>query len=154
MRSGPRGSWFGLSEYPRDTALERMRALMMTTVLRPGPRARVLGFKEIRWPVKGTEHLVSFLSELFPGARFLFNTRNPEDVAKSEWWADAKNPVEQIATGERVGGHPRGPRRPGLLRPLRRLCQRRRVAAPAVGVARRALRPEQLQRVLDTRHGY
>jgi hypothetical protein len=99
-RSGPRSSWYGLHSYPREIALDRMRALVLDTLLRPGPRARVVGFKEIRWPADDLDSLVEFITELFPDSKFLFNTRNAADVAKSEWWRDAPNALEIIAARE------------------------------------------------------
>jgi len=102
MRPGPRSPWYGLLQYPRDKALEDMRRLVVDTLLRPGPQTRVLGFKEIRWPRQDLDGLIEFMRELFPDARFIFNTRNADDVAKSKWWADAANPLEQIADRERI----------------------------------------------------
>ncbi len=100
MRAGPRSPWYGIRRYPRDKELEGMRRLMLTTVLRPGPKTRVMGFKEIRWPVEGLGELLEFVTHLFPEARFLFNVRDPHQVAKSKWWANVPDAVAQIERRE------------------------------------------------------
>ncbi len=102
LKPGPKSPWFGLLRYPREKALEDMRRLVLDTLLRPGPHTRVLGFKEIRWPREDLDGLIRFMLELFPDARFVFNTRNAEDVAKSKWWADVPDALEQIADRERI----------------------------------------------------
>ena len=107
MRRGPRSPWYGIRRYPREAELDGMRRLVLTTLLRPGPRTRVTGFKEIRWPTEGLEDLLDFLSHLFPGARFLFNTRDASQVAKSEWWAQVPDAVAQIERRERLWGEVR-----------------------------------------------
>jgi Sulfotransferase family len=79
-------AWFGIDGYPEDLALRELRALVVDTLLRPEADTRVLGFKEIRWDAEDLPDYVAFLREVFPGARFVRNTRNLEDVAKSKWW--------------------------------------------------------------------
>ncbi len=73
---------------PLDVSIERVRGLVLDTVLRPREDTRVTGFKEIRWYGPDLEEYVAWLREVFPGARFLVNTRNHEDVLKSGWWAE------------------------------------------------------------------
>jgi hypothetical protein len=87
-RALPRqNAWFGIDGYPEDLALRELRALVVDTLLRPEADTRVVGFKEIRWDPEDLADYVSFLREVFPGARFVRNTRNLEDVARSKWWA-------------------------------------------------------------------
>ena len=64
------------------------RAWSSTPVLRPKPDTRVTGFKEIRWYQPDLQEYVAWLREVFPGARFLVNTRNHADVLRSGWWAE------------------------------------------------------------------
>ena len=61
--------------------------LVLDTVLRPRPETRVTGFKEIRWYRPDLEEYVAWLREVFPGARFVVNTRDHEQVRRSGWWA-------------------------------------------------------------------
>ena len=97
MRTHP---WFGAADYPRRKALARTRRLVLDTVLRPKEDTRVTGFKEIRWYQPDLPEYVAWLREVFPGARFLVNTRDHADVLKSKWWADGDK-SDQLAGIER-----------------------------------------------------
>lgn len=87
--------FFGIADVPLDKSLADIRRLVVDTLLRPKPDTRVTGFKEIRWYRADLEEYVAWLREVFPGARFLVNTRAHEDVLKSKWWAEGD--VEQNA---------------------------------------------------------
>lgn len=93
--------WFGMDEFPAAISLRQLRALALTTILRPEADTRVVGFKEIRW-WRHDDLLAyaDFLCELFPGAQFVVNTRNLEDVAQSKWWADLDDPVAELTRHE------------------------------------------------------
>ena len=80
--------FFGIRDYPADVAVERMRELLLDTVLRPEGGTKVTGFKEIRWYQEDLPDYLAFMQQVFPGARFILNTRNLEDTAQSSWWAD------------------------------------------------------------------
>jgi hypothetical protein len=84
----PQSAWFGIGGYPQELAVQELRRLMLTTVIRPERDSRVVGFKEIRWLQEDLYDYVDFLREVFPGARFVVNTRNLDDVAASKWWAE------------------------------------------------------------------
>lgn len=90
----PRDSWYGIDQYAAGAAIARMRALMLDTLLKPQPDTRVIGFKEIRWFYKDWERYLGFVREVFPGARFVINTRAHEGVANSQWWG--KRPKEDV----------------------------------------------------------
>lgn len=81
-----RDSWYGIDEYADHAAISQMRALVLQTVLRPPPGTRVVGFKEIRWWQSDWQDYLAFLRKLFPGARFVLNTRDHDGVTKSKWW--------------------------------------------------------------------
>lgn len=89
-----RDSWYGIDKFSSSVAITQMRALMLDTLLKPEPDTRVIGFKEIRWFYGDWERYVAFVQELFPGARFVINTRNHEGVANSRWWG--KHPKEDV----------------------------------------------------------
>lgn len=78
--------FFGMDAFPPDRSLADLRGLMTHTLLRPGPDTRVTGFKEIRWYQKDLAEFVAFLREVFPGARFIVNTRAHEAVLASAFW--------------------------------------------------------------------
>lgn len=93
----PTHPFFGIAGYPQDRAVRQLRRLATDTVLRPKEDTRVTGFKEIRWYHQDLEEYVAWLREVFPGARFLVNTRNHEDVLKSKWWAEGEDKSEHLA---------------------------------------------------------
>ena len=96
----PTHPFFGIAGYPQERAVRQLRRLATDTVLRPRPDTRVTGFKEIRWYHADLEEYVAWLREVFPGARFLVNTRNNEDVLKSKWWAEGPDKSEELAVIE------------------------------------------------------
>ena len=89
--------FFGIVGYPGNKAIATIRRLITETLLRPQPDTRVTGFKEIRWYQPDLADYVAFLQRVFPGAKFVVNTRNHADVAKSKWWAEKDNSVETLA---------------------------------------------------------
>jgi hypothetical protein len=94
----PRHPQFGIEGYPSGVALADIRALVLDTLIRPEPESRVVGFKEIRWQYPDVEEYVAFLRGVFPGARFVINSRDLEEVARSKWWAanpDARTQLEE-----------------------------------------------------------
>lgn len=91
--------WFGINGFDEAVSLDRIRELVDATLLRPEPDTRVTGFKEIRWYHEDLADYVAWLRQLFPGSRFVVNTRNLDDVAASGWWAqkpDAREVLEGI----------------------------------------------------------
>jgi hypothetical protein len=89
--------WFGARGFPAEKSIENIRALALQTILRPGPRTRVTGYKEIRWPAADLADYVAFLREVFPGARFVVNTRDLEAVSRSQWWAEDESSHDRLA---------------------------------------------------------
>lgn len=84
-------AWYGIDQYPPEIATGLMRQLVLETLLRPEPDTRVTGFKEIRWWMPRPVQYLDFIETLFPGARFVLNTRNLDDVANSRWWRKKPN---------------------------------------------------------------
>lgn len=95
--------FFGIAGFSGERSLTSIRRLALDTVLRPKPETRVTGFKEIRWYAEDMEEYVAWLGVVFPGARFVVNTRNHADVLRSKWWAkgDPEHNAEHLATTER-----------------------------------------------------
>ena len=79
--------FFGAADFPVNKAYRRTRELVVDTVLRPRDDTRVTGFKEIRWYHDDLEEYVAWLRRVFPGARFVVNTRAHDEVLRSGWWA-------------------------------------------------------------------
>jgi hypothetical protein len=71
------------------------------TVLAPPSGVRTLGFREIRYPRDPAQFCaqLDFMYASFPNARFVFNTRTREDVARTGWWAqrDTATVVQELA---------------------------------------------------------
>lgn len=87
----PQDAWYGIDDYPDEVAAARMRQLVLDTLLRPEPGTRVAGFKEIRWWMPQPVEYLDFIETVFPGARFILNTRNLDDVAQSSWHRNRPN---------------------------------------------------------------
>lgn len=92
--------FYGIDGYPDEVAFSDIRRLALDTILRPEPNTRVVGFKEIRWFQKDLVDYVEFLRNVFPGARFIVNTRDHEEVAKSKWWGNRDDALTEIADRE------------------------------------------------------
>ncbi|GAA5037720.1 sulfotransferase [Actinopolymorpha pittospori] len=92
--------WYGIDGYPAAIAAAHMRQLVIDTLLRPEPGTRVAGFKEIRWWQARPDEYLAFIETLFPGARFILNTRNLEDVARSRWVRYNPNALTELADVE------------------------------------------------------
>ena len=92
--------FFGLGDFPPRRSAEDIRRLVLDTVLRPREDTRVTGFKEIRSYHADLPEYVGWLQQVFPGARFVVNTRNHADVLKSKWWAEGDK-SEHLAEVER-----------------------------------------------------
>lgn len=98
--NSPQSAWFGIGGYPQERALREMRRLLLTTIIRPERDSRVVGFKEIRWLQEDLHDYVDFLRAVFPGARFVVNTRNLDDVVVSKWWAQDPESRQVVAAAE------------------------------------------------------
>ncbi|HYN07280.1 MAG TPA: sulfotransferase, partial [Vicinamibacterales bacterium] len=97
----PSHPWWGIDGYPEPTALRDIRMLLLETVLRPDPDTRVVGFKEIDWMTDRLPEQLEFVRAVFPGARFVLNTRDLEYVATSKWWARNPNALAELQAMEK-----------------------------------------------------
>jgi hypothetical protein len=88
--------WYGIDGFPEDESLRLIRRLFVDTVIRPRPDTELAGFKEIRWAGEDAEDFVEFVRQVFPGAKFVFNTRDLDQVARSGWWADRPDALEEV----------------------------------------------------------
>jgi hypothetical protein len=99
-----RHPWWGIDGYRDEAAYRGFRALLLDTVLRPEPDTTVVGFKEIDWvrdgDVERLPALLAFTRAVFPGCRFVLNTRDLEDVATSKWWARRPDALGELRAME------------------------------------------------------
>ena len=87
--TGASHPWHGAEVIDPDHYGRVLADAFVGEVLRPGPKTRVAGFKEIRYhsqPEFFTRYM-TFIQRVFPNARFVFNTRDHTAVARSGWWA-------------------------------------------------------------------
>ena len=92
----PWDPWAGAEKVDPDQFSLALMDLFVRQVLRPPKDCRVSSFKEIRFHEDAAffrDHL-DIMRTVFPKARFLFQRRNHEAVAKSSWWA--KQPREKV----------------------------------------------------------
>jgi hypothetical protein len=88
--------WYGIDGFPEEESLRLIRRLFVETVIRPHPDTQLAGFKEIRWAGDGALEFVDFVRQVFPGAKFVFNTRELGQVARSGWWAKRPDALAEI----------------------------------------------------------
>jgi hypothetical protein len=96
-----RSAWYGIDQYATEAAVTGLRNVVVPTLLRPRTDTKVIGFKEIRWWHEDWREYLTFLQDLFPGVRFVINSRRHEDVARSKWWVERQNPLEMLARYEK-----------------------------------------------------
>jgi hypothetical protein len=88
----PADPWYGAHLLDEQIFIEQIEALARKLLLADADenRVRAYGFKEIRYPRVGDEleAYLDFLEKVFPNPAFVFNTRNLDQVVKSDWWAD------------------------------------------------------------------
>ena len=93
--------FFGMDNFAVEKSLAGTRQLALDTLLRPEPDTRVVGFKEIRWAARDVADYVAWLQRVFPGARFVVNTRDLDAVSSSKWWAEVPDARSKLAKRER-----------------------------------------------------
>ncbi|NVJ97154.1 MAG: sulfotransferase [Alphaproteobacteria bacterium] len=85
------GPWYGADEFNPDRYAAKLMQVFLEEVIQAPDDARVVGFKEIRFNESGPKEfveLLDFMAEQFVPAKFIFNMRQWQDVAKSGWWRD------------------------------------------------------------------
>jgi hypothetical protein len=89
-RSEQTHPWYGAELIESRNYARSLANVFVREVLNPPVGTRVAGFKEIRFHINGPHfrtHL-NFIHDVFPNARFIFNTRSHAAVEKSGWWAE------------------------------------------------------------------
>lgn len=96
----PTKAWYGMDNFAVRASLRDARRLALDTLLRPEPDTRVTGFKEIRWTSDDVAGYVAWLRKVFPGARFVVNTRDLHAVSRSKWWAERPDAYDHLRERE------------------------------------------------------
>lgn len=95
-------AFYGLNEVRPEQFIESARALMIGQLLggRDPGKVGVLGFKEVAWhriQPEETERFFAYFDQVFPGARYILNQRDHEQVAESGFWRGREDDVVQQA---------------------------------------------------------
>lgn len=98
--SAPSTPFFGIEDFAVRKSLRHARAMVLATLLRPQPDTRVTGFKEVRWNREDLVEFVEWMRAVFPGARFVVNTRDLTSVSRSKIWVDRDDAEETLAVAE------------------------------------------------------
>lgn len=93
-------SWYGIDGFDSGLCAERIRTLVDETVLHPPEGTRVAGFKEVRYLDEDTGDYVRWMADTFPGAKFVFNSRRLDAVARSEWWQEDDQAAERLLAAD------------------------------------------------------
>lgn len=96
-----KGPWFGINEVDPDAFAASLVETFMAQVVQPPVEARVIGFKEIRFHEAGERFgdYLNFIASHLAPARFIFNKRSWQSVAKSGWWKNCEESlVENLVT--------------------------------------------------------
>ena len=98
--STPTHPFYGMDNFAVNKSLAGIRSLALDTLLRPEPDTRVTGFKEIRWAAADVGDYVEWLRLVFPGARFVVNTRDLAAVSRSKWWGELPDAESRLVERE------------------------------------------------------
>ena len=84
----PADPWYGAEAVDPERLGRALADVFVREVLHPPEGTRVAGFKEIRWheDARFFHDFLRIVRGIFPRARFLFQTRDHEAVARSGWW--------------------------------------------------------------------
>lgn len=87
---GPEHPWHGAHEMRPVRFGAAMVDAFVDNVIVPPPSVRWMGFKEIRYNALGDDFsmMLDFMHHHFKNARFVFNSRDRNEVVKSAWWRD------------------------------------------------------------------
>lgn len=99
-------AFYGVHEVSAKRFVAMTRNLMVQTLLGGERRnaVEVLGFKEVLWhevTPEETEGFFAFFDKVFPGARYVLNSRDHEDVLASGFWR-RRDDDEGVASVRRV----------------------------------------------------
>ena len=91
QRTNKENPWFGFEQVNETEWGQTLVKGFEDAILKPSQRCRASGFKEIRFHHAYDiefEGFLNFIFRFFPKTKFVFNTRNHVDVARSGWWRE------------------------------------------------------------------
>lgn len=95
-------AWWGIDGFDERQCAKMMRQIVDETILHPPAGTRVAGFKEVRYLEPDTPDFVAWMADTFPGARFVVNFRNLDDVVQSAWWRNKPDARGQLEAAEQM----------------------------------------------------
>ncbi|WP_081750492.1 sulfotransferase [Paracoccus pantotrophus] len=92
----PRDPWYGAELVDPERFAKGIFNSFVKEILSPPDGVRVSGFKEIQWAnsLGRLKINLDLIAKYFPNARFIFQTRSYDAVAKSGWWT--KRPQHEV----------------------------------------------------------
>lgn len=99
----PDHPWYGSARLDPSQVLADLRRHAIEFLLRPAADTKILGFKEIRYePGHFSDYddmldYLLFLDKLFPGIGYLMNVRDPGAAARSGWWPERPNAIDDLS---------------------------------------------------------
>ncbi len=110
-------AFYGVHELRRSRFVGNARALVTRILLGDMERhdVRVLGFKEVLWhevTPEETEGFFEWMDQVFPGARYVLNTRDHSSVVTSGFWRrhDTDEALAAVQRVEEIQAHLRATR--------------------------------------------
>ena len=96
--TAPDETWYGAESISHEALGEALARAIESQVIKPPEGTRVTGFKEVRWldDLAELPVLLSFLRRFMRPAKFILNTRDHDEAARSGWWVH-ENP-EKVKT--------------------------------------------------------
>lgn len=111
-RRGPRSAFYGIDEVDLDRFVASTHDLAVGQMLGATPAKEVdrLGFKEVLWHrirANETSTFFDWFDQVFPGARYVLNRRDHEDVARSGFWQrqEREEVMRAITRVEQIQDH-------------------------------------------------
>ena len=95
-------AFYGVRWLRREPFVTATRQIAHEVLLgqRRADRVRRIGFKEVLWhriTPEETEDFFGWFEEVFPGARYILNTRNADDASRSGFWKHAEPGEAELA---------------------------------------------------------
>jgi hypothetical protein len=95
-------AFYGVRWLRREPFVKATRQIANEVLLgqQRADRLRRIGFKEVLWhrvTPEETEDFFAWFEEVFPGARYILNTRNADDASRSGFWKQAEPGEAELA---------------------------------------------------------
>ena len=92
----PKDPWYGAELVDQSRFAKRLFDIFVREILSPPLGTRVAGFKEIRWAnnLWQLQNNLDIIAKYFPAAKFIFQTRDADSLARSGWWK--KRSIEDV----------------------------------------------------------